>query len=176
MREKEIKGRSGWLMLILLVALLILSIYSLVSAIQTDAGYLALGWIVLLIVDIACLCGFTVINPNEAKVIQLFGMYKGSIKQPGLWWGEPVDAPAPGFPSHTQFREQQAEGQRPGWQPYRDRRGGGMEGGGDGRSHLFASTTTSISSTCRANPPCAAWPPPIPTTRTWKGRCRCACR
>ncbi|MGB7719382.1 MAG: hypothetical protein WBL65_05760, partial [Bryobacteraceae bacterium] len=90
MREKEIKGLSGWLMLIVLVALLILSIYSLVSAIQADAGYLTLGWIVLLIFDIACLCGFTVVNPNEAKVIQLFGMYKGSIKQPGLWWVNPL--------------------------------------------------------------------------------------
>ena len=90
MREKEIKGRSGWLMLILLVALLILSIYSLVAAIQAEAGYLALGWIVLLVVDLGCLCGFTVINPNEAKVIQLFGMYKGSIKQPGLWWVNPL--------------------------------------------------------------------------------------
>jgi len=86
MREKEIKGLSGWLMLVLLSALLILSIYMLVAAIQADAGYLALAWIVLLLVDIACLCGFTVINPNEAKVIQLFGVYKGSIKQQGLWW------------------------------------------------------------------------------------------
>jgi hypothetical protein len=42
-------------MLVLLSALLILSIYSLVSAIQAEAGYLALGWIVLLIVDIGCL-------------------------------------------------------------------------------------------------------------------------
>jgi regulator of protease activity HflC (stomatin/prohibitin superfamily) len=90
MREKEIKGLSGWLMLVLLIALPILSIYMLVAAIQADAGYLALGWIVVLIVDSACLCGFTVINPNEAKVIQLFGMYKGSIKQPGLWWVNPL--------------------------------------------------------------------------------------
>jgi hypothetical protein len=66
MREKEIKGLSGWLMLVLLIALLILSIYSLVASIQADAGYLILGWIVLLVFDIACLCGFTVINPNEA--------------------------------------------------------------------------------------------------------------
>jgi len=76
-------------MLVLLSALLILSIYMLVAAIQADAGYLALAWIVLLLVDIACLCGFTVINPNEAKVIQLFGVYKGSIKQ-RAWWVNPL--------------------------------------------------------------------------------------
>ncbi|MGA2268407.1 MAG: SPFH domain-containing protein [Bryobacteraceae bacterium] len=90
MREKEIKGLSGWLMLVLLIAGLIVSIAMLVAAIQTEAGYLVLGWIVVVIVDIACLCGFTVINPNEAKVIQLFGVYKGTIKQQGLWWVNPL--------------------------------------------------------------------------------------
>jgi regulator of protease activity HflC (stomatin/prohibitin superfamily) len=31
-----------------------------------------------------------VINPNEAKVVQLFGVYKGSIKEQGLWWVNPL--------------------------------------------------------------------------------------
>ena len=41
------------------------------------------------IVDLVCLGGFAVINPNEAKVVQLFGVYKGTIKQPGFWWLNP---------------------------------------------------------------------------------------
>jgi len=132
MREKEIKGRSGWLMLILLVALLILS--STVWSRRSKPMRATWLWM-----DRASdrrhrlpvrVHGH---QSNEAKVIQLFGMYKGPSSSRALV-GEPVDAPAPGFPSHTQFREQQAEGQRPGWQPYRDRRGGGMEGGGDGEA------------------------------------------
>ena len=90
MREKEMKGLSGWLMLVLLSALLILSIAMLVASIQAETDYQALAWIVVLIVDIACLCGFTIINPNEAKVIQLFGVYQGTIKQQGLWWVNPL--------------------------------------------------------------------------------------
>jgi len=32
----------------------------------------------------------TVVNPNQAKVVQLFGTYKGSIKEQGLWWVNPL--------------------------------------------------------------------------------------
>src|SRR5271157_414729 len=90
MREKEIRGLSGWLMLVVLSALLILSVVMLVSAIEAEDAYQILPWIVVLLLDIAGLCGFTVINPNEAKVIQLFGVYKGTIKQQGLWWVNPL--------------------------------------------------------------------------------------
>jgi regulator of protease activity HflC (stomatin/prohibitin superfamily) len=34
--------------------------------------------------------GLTVVNPNEAKIVQLFGVYKGSIKTQGLWWVNPL--------------------------------------------------------------------------------------
>ena len=30
------------------------------------------------------------VNPNEAKVVTLFGVYKGSIKAPGFWWVNPL--------------------------------------------------------------------------------------
>ncbi|ROT31579.1 SPFH domain-containing protein [Micromonospora sp. HM5-17] len=34
--------------------------------------------------------GFTVVNPNEAQVVQFFGRYVGSIRQPGLHWTVPL--------------------------------------------------------------------------------------
>jgi regulator of protease activity HflC (stomatin/prohibitin superfamily) len=45
---------------------------------------------VVLVVDAICWAGFTVVNPNEAKVIQLFGVYKGSIKEQGFYWVNPL--------------------------------------------------------------------------------------
>jgi regulator of protease activity HflC (stomatin/prohibitin superfamily) len=33
--------------------------------------------------------GFFVVNPNEGKVMQLFGDYKGTVKRPGLRWANP---------------------------------------------------------------------------------------
>ncbi|KWW99497.1 hypothetical protein C3Y87_10920 [Carbonactinospora thermoautotrophica] len=34
--------------------------------------------------------GFVVVNPNEAKVLQLFGAYAGSVREPGVWWVNPL--------------------------------------------------------------------------------------
>src|SRR6185295_541732 len=48
-----------------------------------------LAIIAALVLDLICLAGFAVVNPNEAKVVQLFGVYKGTIKQPGFWWVNP---------------------------------------------------------------------------------------
>ncbi|MBW2456894.1 MAG: SPFH domain-containing protein [Deltaproteobacteria bacterium] len=30
------------------------------------------------------------VNPNEAKVLQLFGRYIGTVRKPGLWWANPL--------------------------------------------------------------------------------------
>jgi regulator of protease activity HflC (stomatin/prohibitin superfamily) len=90
LREKEITGLSGWMMAILMVAVLIGSVAMLVSAIRTESGPWIILWLTILAVDIVCGFGLTVVNPNEAKVIQLFGVYKGSIKEQGFWWVHPL--------------------------------------------------------------------------------------
>ena len=35
------------------------------------------------------LAGLFIVNPNEGKVLQLFGRYAGTVKQPGLRWANP---------------------------------------------------------------------------------------
>jgi regulator of protease activity HflC (stomatin/prohibitin superfamily) len=90
LREKEIKGISGWLMLLVLLVLLTGTVYMLVFAIRDqDAPWIIL-WLVAGAVFIVCLFGLTIVNPNEARVIQLFGRYKGSLKEQGLWWVNPL--------------------------------------------------------------------------------------
>src|ERR1700754_5054337 len=90
LREREIKGISGWFMLFLLVGLVILSIVMLGRSARSEDGLIAVGWVILLAVAGVCLFGLTVVNPNQAKVIQLFGAYKGSLKEQGLWWVNPL--------------------------------------------------------------------------------------
>jgi regulator of protease activity HflC (stomatin/prohibitin superfamily) len=41
------------------------------------------------IVTFLSLCGFFVVNPNEGKVLQLFGDYRGTVKDAGLRWANP---------------------------------------------------------------------------------------
>ncbi len=34
--------------------------------------------------------GLFMVNPNESKVMQLFGKYVGTVKEPGLRWANPL--------------------------------------------------------------------------------------
>ena len=38
------------------------------------------------------IAGFTVVQPNEARVLVLFGKYIGSIRDSGFWWANPFAA------------------------------------------------------------------------------------
>jgi regulator of protease activity HflC (stomatin/prohibitin superfamily) len=90
LREREIRGVSGWLMLFLLITLVILSVIMMVRSAQAEETAMVLVWVVVLIVAGASLFGLTVVNPNQAKVVQVAGTYKGSLKEQGLWWVNPI--------------------------------------------------------------------------------------
>jgi len=90
LREREIKGVSGWLMLFLLLTLAVLSVAMLVRTAQAEGPAMALLWVVVLLVAVGSLFGLTVVNPNLAKVVQVAGTYKGSLKEQGLWWVNPI--------------------------------------------------------------------------------------
>jgi regulator of protease activity HflC (stomatin/prohibitin superfamily) len=90
LREKEIKGISGWLMLLVLLVLLAGAVYMLVFAIRDQNALWIILWLVVGVILFVCLFGLTIVNPNEARVVQLFGRYKGSLKEKGLWWVNPL--------------------------------------------------------------------------------------
>ncbi|SFD19055.1 SPFH domain-containing protein [Pseudoalteromonas denitrificans] len=46
-------------------------------------------WFFLLIADLACLIGLFMVQPNQGRVLTLFGSYAGTIKTPGLRWTIP---------------------------------------------------------------------------------------
>src|SRR5579862_2552772 len=97
--EKEIRGVSGLLSLLLLIAVLVGAIGALSGAFTDPLVHYGLGpgWrallaIVVIAADLLCFAGLTVVNPNQARVVTLFGVYQGTIKQPGLWWVNPFTA------------------------------------------------------------------------------------
>ncbi len=90
LREKEIKGFSGWSMLILLLAALAAAIWMLVSAIKAEDVLGIITWILAVVVIVVGLFGLTIVNPNEARVVQLFGSYQGTVKVQGLRWVNPL--------------------------------------------------------------------------------------
>jgi len=52
-------------------------------------AWLIVGGSLLGVVDFICLFGLFIVNPNEAKVLQFFGRYAGTAKEPGLRWANP---------------------------------------------------------------------------------------
>jgi len=44
---------------------------------------------VVMVIDIAMLAGLFMVNPNEGRVLQLFGKYVGTVREPGLRWANP---------------------------------------------------------------------------------------
>src|SRR5512135_692090 len=88
-REQERRVASGLAMLVVLPLATIADFAWLLRS-ALSAQFLPLGIaIVALIVLVVCLTGFFVVNPNEGRVLQLFGDYHGTVKTPGLRWANP---------------------------------------------------------------------------------------
>ena len=87
--EKKIKARSGIPMLLLFVGLLIVDILLLVFAGKNRIAPLLIAAIVMIPVLVILMAGFFMVNPNESKVLQLFGKYIGTVNDPGLGWANP---------------------------------------------------------------------------------------
>ncbi|PYR58754.1 MAG: hypothetical protein DMF85_09775 [Acidobacteria bacterium] len=88
--EKAVHGLPGWAVLFVSIAVLFGASYALVQAAREASSWGIVLWSLVLALDLVCLPGLTVVNPNEAKVLTLFGVYKGSIKVPGFWWVNPL--------------------------------------------------------------------------------------
>ena len=94
-QEKVIKASSGWSMLTINLGLffgaIALSILSLIAAANTG-GVGALGLLITIPMGIASLVmlgGHFTLEPNEARVLTLFGTYVGTVRQSGFYWTNP---------------------------------------------------------------------------------------
>ena len=101
-REQVKQVANGWIMLVIWVLLLLADIGLLIRVItllnaQTEGGAQPAGLVaaaVLLVAPglpfiIVMLSGLFTLQPNEARVLLLFGAYKGTVKEPGLHWANP---------------------------------------------------------------------------------------
>ncbi|GAA3829982.1 SPFH domain-containing protein [Streptomyces coacervatus] len=60
-----------------------------VSATGAKAALIA-GGIVIALAAFIAMCGLNTVAPGEARVVQLFGRYRGTIRQDGLRWVNPL--------------------------------------------------------------------------------------
>lgn len=96
--ERPIRAINGWFLLFVNLATYALAIYLLVAALRAATSYSGasiagplIGTAVLLVVAIACSCGFFTLQPNEAAVLILFGAYKGTVRDSGFWFTNPFN-------------------------------------------------------------------------------------
>jgi regulator of protease activity HflC (stomatin/prohibitin superfamily) len=88
-RERELNSRPGLAMLLLFLLLLLGAVAGLIFSAREGSGAGAVGSVVLLLGSILGLGGLFIVNPNESKVLQLFGDYVGTAKMAGLRWANP---------------------------------------------------------------------------------------
>ncbi len=89
LRENEYHASPGITTLIVVLTGLVASVAVLVWSLngQRVSGIVA-ALLALLILTV-CLAGFFVVNPGEAKALQLFGEYKGTVRSQGFWFANP---------------------------------------------------------------------------------------
>tara|TARA_R100000789_G_scaffold41716_1_gene43269 strand:+ start:494 stop:1354 length:861 start_codon:yes stop_codon:yes gene_type:complete len=81
-QEKELKASNGYIMLFVF---LFLFFGSIIGFIVLSNAWFILGIIIALFI----LPGLILVNPNGSRVLLLFGDYKGTVKQNGLFWVNP---------------------------------------------------------------------------------------
>jgi regulator of protease activity HflC (stomatin/prohibitin superfamily) len=80
--EKSISPLSGYLMVVVILALCAVAAWSF------TVPYPATG-VVLCVAVVLLLKGLLICGPNESRVLLLFGRYHGSVKNNGLYWVNP---------------------------------------------------------------------------------------
>lgn len=89
MEEKNVDSLSGWLMLSVMTILLLVAVTLFISGIANgrvlSIVFGALGLPVLILLA----KGLFTLQPNEARVLILFGKYRGTVKKDGFHWANP---------------------------------------------------------------------------------------
>jgi len=90
MQERVVKPTSGPLMFLLLILLVTGGVYSIVH-LATETLSETFFWIPLIAnaMAVAVVAGFYTLQPNESRVLILFGNYRGTVKSAGWHWGNP---------------------------------------------------------------------------------------
>jgi len=101
--ERLVRVTSGWTMLFMHLILFIAAVLSLGFGIYAAAhmqGALAAvripAGVILLLLALLCAFGYFTLQPNEARVLILFGRYKGTVRESGFHWANPFYARARG--------------------------------------------------------------------------------
>ncbi len=99
--EREVDALNGWMMLVVNVLIVLGAIAFFVltirGAARTEIPPVAVlvrlaAWVLWLAAGIIAAFGYFTLQPNEARVLILFGSYKGTVRKSGFHWANPLYA------------------------------------------------------------------------------------
>jgi regulator of protease activity HflC (stomatin/prohibitin superfamily) len=82
-KETSVNTTSGWLMLVVLIALLVAGVVLV---------RLPIIGVPIIVLAVFLMIGFLVLKPNESAVLTLFGRYVGTVRKDGFHWVNPFFA------------------------------------------------------------------------------------
>jgi len=85
----EKPGRNGFVSLGILVILLFANAFLIHWMVVNRAPEGLWAEVPLFVWTILHMIGFFIVQPNEARVLVLFGRYAGSVRDSGFWWANP---------------------------------------------------------------------------------------
>ena len=88
-RERPLSTANGFVALIVLVVVAGFAGFMLLASVRNAEPTRAILWILVFTAAVICLPGLFVVNPNDARVLTLFGKYIGTVKQAGFWFANP---------------------------------------------------------------------------------------
>jgi len=94
-QEQTRTTASGYLALVVLPLLTLLFGWLFIRSAVVEAVLPAVLYMIGLVITLICYKGFFMVHPNQAKVLQLFGSYVGSVRQTGLRWANPFYSKEP---------------------------------------------------------------------------------
>ena len=101
-REREVHVPNGWSMLPVVIAVFAIGIwlevwfgFSVQRAVEAKVlpnFWILGGGILVLTLGVFMCCGFFTLQPNEGRVLVLFGSYRGTVRTSGWHWTNPLNS------------------------------------------------------------------------------------
>jgi regulator of protease activity HflC (stomatin/prohibitin superfamily) len=90
--EVVVNAANGWLILFINFLMAAAGVYLLASTLGSDQPSLRLIVLggLLDVASLLMLMGYFTLQPNQARVLMLFGAYKGTVRESGFHWANPL--------------------------------------------------------------------------------------
>lgn len=89
-QERQVKPFGGWAVVAAMGAVLVAGAGLIVAAAALGSWLAVIGAIVCGLVLVVMSGGFFVVQPNHARVLVLFGRYRGTVRRNGFSWANPL--------------------------------------------------------------------------------------